>query len=148
MINFEQGEGKANRVIVHLQMTTWPGSSFPSSPAQFLQFCSDLLQFWKQQRSASHAIVAHCLAGAGRTGLLCLVSEAMSELAAGFSQDGRDSQLFTGMLISLISFFQVRVWLTLYAWPLSCASSAGICFGIASIYCLLTKRCFTTLRIS
>ena len=78
-----QGETKQNRVLIHLQFTAWPGSSFPPSPVQFLNFSAELLQFWKQQRSAAHPIVVHCLAGAGRTGLLCLICAALADLSAG-----------------------------------------------------------------
>ena len=79
---FFQGEAK-QRVLIHLQFTAWPGSSFPASPAQFLQLASEVYHFWQQQRSKSHPIVVHCLAGAGRTGLFCLLCTALSDLSSG-----------------------------------------------------------------
>ncbi|KAK4036584.1 hypothetical protein OUZ56_028630 [Daphnia magna] len=78
----KNGEAK-QRVVVHLQFTAWPGSSFPASPAQFLQLTSEVLHFWQQQRSKAHPIVVHCLAGAGRTGLFCLLLTALSDLSSG-----------------------------------------------------------------
>ena len=73
-------------MLIHLQFTAWPGSSFPASPSQFLQLVSEVFHFWQQQRSKSHPIVVHCLAGAGRTGLFCLLCTALSDLTAGTSK--------------------------------------------------------------
>ena len=70
-------------MLIHLQFTAWPGSSFPASPAQFLQLANEVFHFWQQQRNAAHPIVVHCLAGAGRTGLFCLITTALADLASG-----------------------------------------------------------------
>ncbi|KAJ9584232.1 hypothetical protein L9F63_021437, partial [Diploptera punctata] len=76
-------ETRASRVIVHLQFSAWPGSSFPPSPGPFLCFVSETLNLYSQQRAASHPIVVHCLSGVGRTGLFCLVAAAVCEIQAG-----------------------------------------------------------------
>ncbi|PNF24579.1 hypothetical protein B7P43_G03064 [Cryptotermes secundus] len=76
-------ESRATRVIVHLQFTVWPGSSFPASPGPFLSFVSETLNFYSQQRGACHPVVVHCLSGVGRTGLFCLVTAAVCEIQAG-----------------------------------------------------------------
>lgn len=77
------GETRARRVIVHLQFTAWPGSSFPASPGPFLGFVSETLSLYKQQRNTAHPVVVHCLSGVGRTGLFCLVCAAVCEVRAG-----------------------------------------------------------------
>ncbi len=79
----EQEDVKKSRTLIHLQFTAWPGNSFPQSPAPFVNFIGELLHFWRQQRNADHPIVVHCLAGAGRTGLLCLISAAVADMNAG-----------------------------------------------------------------
>ncbi|XP_069698409.1 tyrosine-protein phosphatase non-receptor type 23 isoform X3 [Periplaneta americana] len=76
-------EARVTRVIVHLQFTAWPGSSFPASPGPFLSFVSETLNFYSQQRGACHPVVVHCLSGVGRTGLFCLVTAAVCEIQAG-----------------------------------------------------------------
>lgn len=76
-------ESRATRVIVHLQFTAWPGSSFPESPGPFLSFVSETLNFYSQQRGACHPVVVHCLSGVGRTGLFCLVTAAVCDIQAG-----------------------------------------------------------------
>ncbi|KDR21340.1 Tyrosine-protein phosphatase non-receptor type 23 [Zootermopsis nevadensis] len=76
-------ESRTTRVIVHLQFTAWPGSSFPASPGPFLSFVSETLNFYSQQRNACHPVVVHCLSGVGRTGLFCLVTAAVCDIQAG-----------------------------------------------------------------
>lgn len=76
-------ETRASKIVVHLQFTAWPGSSFPASPGPFLSFVSECLAFHTQQRVASHPIVVHCQSGVGRTGLFCLTAAAVCEVQAG-----------------------------------------------------------------
>ncbi|XP_049813399.1 tyrosine-protein phosphatase non-receptor type 23 isoform X1 [Schistocerca nitens] len=83
IISVSLGETRARRVIVHLQFTAWPGSSFPASPGPFLSFVSETLSLYKQQRNTAHPVVVHCLSGVGRTGLFCLVCAAVCEVRAG-----------------------------------------------------------------
>uniref|UniRef100_A0A2R5LL12 Putative tyrosine-protein phosphatase non-receptor type 23 n=1 Tax=Ornithodoros turicata TaxID=34597 RepID=A0A2R5LL12_9ACAR len=85
MINVANNETtKASRVIVHLQLLDWPLSGGASaSPAQLLQFVSEVHSFHKMQRNLARPIVLHCLAGVGRSGIFCLVSAAIKEMAAG-----------------------------------------------------------------
>ncbi|CAG2065101.1 unnamed protein product [Timema podura] len=77
------GETRVSRVIVHLQFTAWPGSSFPASPGPFLSLVCEALTFYCQQRAASHPVVVHCLSGVGRTGLFVLATAAVCEVQAG-----------------------------------------------------------------
>jgi tyrosine-protein phosphatase non-receptor type 23 len=58
-------------------------SSFPASPSCFLSFVAEGLSQHAQQRSSKRPVVVHCLAGAGRSGLFCLVSAAMAQIRAG-----------------------------------------------------------------
>ncbi|KAJ1520087.1 hypothetical protein ONE63_004309 [Megalurothrips usitatus] len=83
IISVYDTESRVSRIIVHLQFTAWPGSSFPSSPGPFLTFVSECLVFHSQQRMTSHPIVVHCLSGVGRTGLFCLTAAAICEVQAG-----------------------------------------------------------------
>ncbi|KAL0274013.1 UNVERIFIED_CONTAM: hypothetical protein PYX00_006557 [Menopon gallinae] len=76
-------ETRVTRVVVHLQFTSWPGSSFPESPGPFLSFASECINFFNQQRSSSHPAVVHCISGVGRTGLFCLIVAAILEIQAG-----------------------------------------------------------------
>ncbi|KAF4517207.1 hypothetical protein B566_EDAN005260 [Ephemera danica] len=83
LITLVQAETRIKRVIVHLQFTTWPGSSFPASPSGFLSFVSEGLSQHAQQRSSRRPVVVHCLSGVGRSGLFCLVSSVMVAIRAG-----------------------------------------------------------------
>ncbi|KAK6622648.1 hypothetical protein RUM43_008490 [Polyplax serrata] len=76
-------ESKATRVVVHLQFTAWPGSSFPESPGPFLTFSTECKNLFTQQRSSCHPVVVHCISGVGRTGLFCLIVASIQEIQAG-----------------------------------------------------------------
>ncbi|GLH05002.1 Tyrosine-protein phosphatase non-receptor type 61F [Gryllus bimaculatus] len=77
------GDTRVTRVIVHLQFTGWPGSSFPSSPGPFLALVLEVLSLHRQQRVGWHPLVVHCLSGVGRSGLLCVLAAALLEVQAG-----------------------------------------------------------------
>ncbi|KAK8770223.1 hypothetical protein V5799_013317 [Amblyomma americanum] len=84
MINIANSDNpKVSRVVIHLQLLDWPHSGSPASPAQLLNFISEVHSFHKTQRNHSRPIVVHCLGGVGRSGVFCLVSAAMKEIAAG-----------------------------------------------------------------
>lgn len=84
MINIANSDNpKVSRVVIHLQLLDWPHSGSPASPAQLLNFISEVHNFHKTQRNHSRPIVVHCLGGVGRSGVFCLVSAAMKEIAAG-----------------------------------------------------------------
>lgn len=74
---------KVSRVVIHLQLLEWPLSGTHSSPAQLLSFIGEVLSFHKSQRNLSRPIVVHCLGGVGRSGVFCLLSAAIKEIAAG-----------------------------------------------------------------
>lgn len=84
MVNITNNETKASRVVIHLQLLDWPlGSGASASPVQLLQFVSEVHSFHKMQRNLARPVVLHCLGGAGRSGIFCLVSAAIKEMAAG-----------------------------------------------------------------
>ncbi|XP_050050183.1 tyrosine-protein phosphatase non-receptor type 23-like isoform X1 [Dermacentor andersoni] len=84
MMNITNSDNpKVSRVVIHLQLLDWPLSGSPASPAQMLNFISEVHSFHKTQRNRSRPIVVHCLGGVGRSGVFCLVSAAMKEIAAG-----------------------------------------------------------------
>uniref|UniRef100_A0A131YR60 Tyrosine protein phosphatase non receptor type 23 n=1 Tax=Rhipicephalus appendiculatus TaxID=34631 RepID=A0A131YR60_RHIAP len=84
MINITNSDNpKVSRVVIHLQLLDWPLSGSPASPAQLLSFISEVHNFHKTQRNHSRPIVVHCLGGVGRSGVFCLVSAAIKEIAAG-----------------------------------------------------------------
>uniref|UniRef100_A0A1B6CFF6 protein-tyrosine-phosphatase n=1 Tax=Clastoptera arizonana TaxID=38151 RepID=A0A1B6CFF6_9HEMI len=64
------------RVVVHLQFTQWPGSSFPASPGPFLSLVAEAMSLRTQQRGVGPCVV-HCLSGVGRSGLYLLLLAAM-----------------------------------------------------------------------
>ncbi|CAH0393687.1 unnamed protein product [Bemisia tabaci] len=74
---------KASRNIIHLQLTSWPGSSFPPSPGPFLSVVCECLSLYRQQRNLAHCVVIHCLSGVGRSGLFLLVLAAIAEINSG-----------------------------------------------------------------
>lgn len=84
MINITNSDNpKVSRVVIHLQLLDWPLGGSPASPAQLLNFISEVHSFHKSQRNRSRPIVMHCLGGVGRSGVFCLLSAAMKEIAAG-----------------------------------------------------------------
>uniref|UniRef100_A0A8D8SC24 Tyrosine-protein phosphatase non-receptor type 23 n=1 Tax=Cacopsylla melanoneura TaxID=428564 RepID=A0A8D8SC24_9HEMI len=83
ILSLQDQDKKTTRVVVHLQLTAWPGSSFPSSPSQFLSLVSETLTLYHQQRSLSHPIVVHCSAGIGRSGLFVLALLALTDINKG-----------------------------------------------------------------
>ncbi|CAB3366076.1 Hypothetical predicted protein [Cloeon dipterum] len=83
LISITHTETKMSRVLVHLQFSVWPGSSFPDSPSTFLSFVAEGLSQHAQQRSAKRPVVVHCHSGVGRSGLFCLLSAAMAEVRCG-----------------------------------------------------------------
>ncbi|XP_046386380.1 tyrosine-protein phosphatase non-receptor type 23 isoform X2 [Ischnura elegans] len=104
---------RATHSIVHLQFMSWPGSSFPPSPGPFLQYVCEALSVWRQQSSAgrvmegsvegrgleggSHRgrrpLLVHCLSGAGRAGLFCLLAGGISEIGGKGAGAGPLSEL-------------------------------------------------------
>lgn len=83
LIVITQRETRNSRAVMHLQFTGWPPGGIPNSPAQFLQFVTDVHGFHREQRSSGRPVVVHCSAGVGRTGVFCLVSAAIHEINAG-----------------------------------------------------------------
>ncbi|KAL1458289.1 hypothetical protein WDU94_008450 [Cyamophila willieti] len=83
ILSLQDQDKKTTHVVVHLQLTAWPGSSFPSSPSQFVSLVSETLALYHQQRSLSHHIVVHCTAGIGRSGLFVLTLLALSDINKG-----------------------------------------------------------------
>lgn len=84
MINITNSDNpKVSRVVIHLQLLDWPLGGSPASPAQLLSFISEVHSFHKSQRNRSRPIVMHCMGGVGRSGVFCLLSAAMKEIAAG-----------------------------------------------------------------
>ncbi|XP_054720736.1 tyrosine-protein phosphatase non-receptor type 23-like [Uloborus diversus] len=83
MINITHIKNRTSRVVVHLQFSLWPVSGVPSSAAPFLQFTSDVLSYYKQQRNLLRPVVVHCSAGIGRSGCFCLVMSLVSEMNNG-----------------------------------------------------------------
>lgn len=83
MINLTHVKNRTSRVVVHLQFTEWPTSGVPCSPATILQFITDTLSYYKQQRNLVRPIVVHCSAGIGRSGCFCLITAMVWEMNQG-----------------------------------------------------------------
>lgn len=83
MINVTHTKNRTSRVVVHLQFTEWPVSGVPNSPATMLQFITDSLSYYKQQRNLMRPIVVHCSAGIGRSGCFCIIAAMVSEMNIG-----------------------------------------------------------------
>ncbi|ENN77425.1 tyrosine-protein phosphatase non-receptor type 23 [Dendroctonus ponderosae] len=73
-------EKKETWNVLHLQFTSWPGSLFPTSPEPFLSIVVELISLFQQQKSVAHPILVHCSSGIGRSGLLCLLSNAILDV--------------------------------------------------------------------
>ncbi|XP_030747813.1 tyrosine-protein phosphatase non-receptor type 23 [Sitophilus oryzae] len=73
-------EKKESSVVMHLQFTSWPGSLFPTSPEPFISYVLELISLFQQQKTPSHPIVVHCSSGIGRSGLLCLLTNAILQV--------------------------------------------------------------------
>lgn len=56
-------------------------SLFPTSPEAFLSFAIEVISLFQQQKSMSHPILLHCASGIGRSGLLCLLVNAILDVA-------------------------------------------------------------------
>ncbi|XP_005093180.1 tyrosine-protein phosphatase non-receptor type 23 [Aplysia californica] len=74
---------KQGRTVVHLQYKNWPVSGFPEEVSSIVHFISEVHSFYKQQRSLTKPIIAHCGLGVGRTGVFMLVYTAMQEMLHG-----------------------------------------------------------------
>ncbi|KAI5742988.1 hypothetical protein M8J77_013320 [Diaphorina citri] len=83
ILSLQDQDRKVTHVVVHLQLTSWPGSSFPSSPSQFLSLVNETWTLYKQQRSLSHHIVVHCSSGIGRSGLFVVILLALGDINSG-----------------------------------------------------------------
>lgn len=68
-----------SRDIMHMQYIAWPDHGVPDSPQQFLRFTQDV----RKHRVADKAVIVHCSAGIGRTGVLVLMETALCLMEAG-----------------------------------------------------------------
>ncbi|XP_066141791.1 tyrosine-protein phosphatase non-receptor type 23 [Euwallacea fornicatus] len=73
-------EKKESWTIMHVQFTAWPGSLFPTSPEPFISLVLELITQFQQQKSMMHPILVHCASGIGRSGLLCLMANAILDV--------------------------------------------------------------------
>ncbi|KAF7268015.1 hypothetical protein GWI33_018816 [Rhynchophorus ferrugineus] len=70
-------EKKESWVVMHLQFISWPGSLFPTTPEPFISFVLELINLFQQQKCCSHPVMVHCSSGIGRSGLICLLTDAI-----------------------------------------------------------------------
>lgn len=54
---------------------------FPTTPEPFISYILELITLFQQQRSNTHPVVVHCSSGIGRSGLVCLLTTALMDLA-------------------------------------------------------------------
>ncbi|KAE8591663.1 hypothetical protein XENTR_v10018536 [Xenopus tropicalis] len=80
-----QKETGENRLITHLQFTTWPDHSTPQSPQSLLHFLCYLRRFHNEW-----PLVVHCSAGIGRTGVLICVHVILTYLEQGIQFQIKD----------------------------------------------------------
>ncbi|XP_050309351.1 tyrosine-protein phosphatase non-receptor type 23 [Anthonomus grandis grandis] len=79
LIQLTLPEKKESWTVMHLQFTSWPGSLFPTSPEPFLSYVLELISLFQQQKVISHPLLVHCSSGIGRSGLTCLLANAILE---------------------------------------------------------------------
>ncbi|KAG8434907.1 hypothetical protein GDO86_013029 [Hymenochirus boettgeri] len=78
IINMSHRDSGENRLITHLQFTSWPDHCTPKSPQSLLRFISYL-----QSLQNKGPWVVHCSAGIGRTGVLVCVHVILTCLENG-----------------------------------------------------------------
>lgn len=83
MLQVVNNDVKGSRGVVHLQFADWPQSGTPTNIPHLLSFIEVVHGFHKAQRNEARPVVLHCLGGVGRSGVFCLLSAAMREVAAG-----------------------------------------------------------------
>jgi len=71
----EQSTGK-NRTVRQLQYTAWPDQGLPENREGFRSLVSSADEY----NTDSSAIVVHCSAGIGRTGVFCIVHNTLAKL--------------------------------------------------------------------
>lgn len=55
-------------------------SLFPTSPEPFISSVLELISLFQQQKSVSHPVLIHCASGIGRSGLMCLLCNAILDV--------------------------------------------------------------------
>ncbi|CAG9825233.1 unnamed protein product [Phaedon cochleariae] len=74
-------EKRDSRVVMHLQFTSWPGSLFPTTTDPFVSYVLELIGLFQQQRCPTRPVLVHCASGSGRSGLACLLTAAILDVA-------------------------------------------------------------------
>ncbi|KAM9309884.1 tyrosine-protein phosphatase non-receptor type 3 isoform 2-T4 [Pholidichthys leucotaenia] len=62
------------RAVTHLQYVAWPDHGVPDDPSDFLLFISSV----RERRRGEEALMVHCSAGIGRTGVLITMEAALT----------------------------------------------------------------------
>lgn len=83
ILSIIHNETRISRVIIHLQFTAFPVNGVPASPSHLLQFIAEVHNYHRQQRNLARPVVIHCSGGVGRSGVFCLLSASIKEMAAG-----------------------------------------------------------------
>uniref|UniRef100_A0A146M9J2 Tyrosine-protein phosphatase non-receptor type 23 n=1 Tax=Lygus hesperus TaxID=30085 RepID=A0A146M9J2_LYGHE len=76
---FTVSDGKASKVVMHLEFTSWPNSWLPESPKPLLSLVEEMFNVWSQQRGRG-PVVVHCDAGVGRSGVFVVTTQCLAEL--------------------------------------------------------------------
>ncbi|XP_013871096.1 tyrosine-protein phosphatase non-receptor type 3 [Austrofundulus limnaeus] len=67
------------RAVTHLQYVAWPDHGVPDDPSDFLLFVSSV----RERRKGDEALMVHCSAGIGRTGVLITMETALNLMDQG-----------------------------------------------------------------
>ncbi|XP_011310093.1 tyrosine-protein phosphatase non-receptor type 23 isoform X2 [Fopius arisanus] len=73
---------RTEKIIVHMQYSSWPSGGFPSSPGTFLSFATDIMSE-QALRHCPKPIVVHCITGGSLSGLFLLAATAVCHVRAG-----------------------------------------------------------------
>ncbi|XP_015120236.1 tyrosine-protein phosphatase non-receptor type 23 isoform X2 [Diachasma alloeum] len=73
---------RAEKVVVHMQYSSWPRGGFPSSPGGFLSFATDIMSE-QALRHCPRPIVVHCMTGGPLSGLFVLAAATVCHVRAG-----------------------------------------------------------------
>ncbi|KAG8036686.1 hypothetical protein G9C98_004008 [Cotesia typhae] len=82
VIGIVHSEHKIERVVVHMQYSTWPATGLPSSPRPLLSFATDIMSE-QALRHCPKPIIVHCLVGGPLSGLFLLAAATVCHVRAG-----------------------------------------------------------------
>ncbi|XP_063977108.1 tyrosine-protein phosphatase non-receptor type 23 isoform X3 [Diachasmimorpha longicaudata] len=73
---------RTEKLVVHMQYSSWPVGGFPSSPGSFLSFATDIMSE-QALRHCPRPIIVHCMNGGPLSGLFVLAAATVCHVRAG-----------------------------------------------------------------